>query len=1693
MSLYEDSLQYGVATTAVQAGDLDFGTKAGAVALGALHSGLGSIYNTGVGLVNALGGDLEETKTKNFLDSMDSDMGKYYQENKHAIDAAGFIATSLLPGMLAIKGLNYVRGGETIGAVGKALQFPRTKMAQSIEAGLSDLAVEGGTVFTQINRNKAAAMGWEVADQVLQAATFETAVALTMKQSPLLADDSWWDIGKGIATGAALGGVVGGTIGGLILNKEFKNAVRTVDREVNKAGNLALSGLENTNLSGGDKAMALMDSISQLPQEIHNAPSPVRFNFTLGGEKRSFPADLAPLIEKSKQASVRKALEQFELDVRKLTSGGDAATGGEQPEAAEAFANFLLKRQSELLKKGASSKEITDRMGDILYNATSVRAATSEPLFNSSDYWYFRKSLPPDQVANIKSLDDLKKLSTGQAPSTKDAYEKPFVFLGSPTQFANQRLAAIGREGEDGFPTLKAAWDAGHDMAMMPDGALRVNFKSGLWKQVEDQTLASRQYLNTYTGAFSSDTILTAADLAKAGTKLDITPLGVISTKTNGDKKVINMAARYNAEGDVEYHTARHAWASELTALTFPREVASTDISLLSRLSEFGPDFRDSIIVHHPDGSTSTGEAASSILLRNKVEGIKQLFDSGMQDTREVAYRFATSQKWVEELVGKEFGHALRDFSALEEGSRRELNDFLSRENLLVSYARPQQFTALDTIDPKLPWRERRDALLAQAQANGGQFVEGEVAWAHRVQQAITANRNAAASVLGGETLAKFPELTADAARKATSLGSGATFFGAANANHGTIDALFQQIGKLTHGEIQNSINNVMDSFSAAGTLLLNNKQAAAEVGIIRSLVSNAENKFVVDASRPNAFIDREMARAPSPEAAQARKTKLEADGQRSEIIVQNPDAMQFLLSHMQINGERLEKEKVLATAKGLTSNKDSTALYFPPIDTNYFQHFAFVKPVDGKMFGTSEVAMIFGRDAKELSERMGRVDRQLFDVITKDGTERYYKAKGLYDFDQTINERSIDSSLRRSGALANFQPETRVENIVEDFIRFHTNQETKVVRNAIETHYAQQVAELRSLGDSYVGEATSKFSGTSRTAKSEVANPYGDYIKTMLDVSKRSEYPLFHQINEFIDAVGTRAYRMADEVFGKARDGLIPWTEANAIAEQHGIKGLYSDRDSYFLTNAPRDRNLIKETIAKANGLLSNLVLRFDFAQAAINVISTPMLGMTEYSAIKATLKDTSSEEGKALRELLHIGVPGSDIQMPTYTKALFQAVKNFHGPQKQELLDRYLANGDIKNTLHYAQEAIDNLSLSPNFKLFNERVEKAGDIIGKITRTDWAEQFTRFVTADVARQITEPAVALGKMDLATANTFISTVVNRVQGNYITSQRPIVFQGVTGSAMGLFQTYSFNLLQQLFRHIEDRNIKAIGTMYGMQAGLFGLNGLPMFDAINTHIIGNAGINKGHYDSYSLAPELLGKKLGDWLMYGTASAFPLLPTNAPALYSRGDINPRHIAILPTSLSEIPAIDASIRTVTNLKSLGSKLIGGADIGTTLLEGLEHNGINRPLAGLAQLALGQSTTSRGNLISAQNDFSLITSAARIAGAKPMDEAIALNNNYRLNAYTIADKDRMEQLGETVKTKLLRNQLPADDELMGFMHDYARIGGRIENFNGAIQHWSKDANTSVVEKLRSNLNNPVGRRLSEVMGGVPLEDNR
>ncbi|HEY9657016.1 MAG TPA: hypothetical protein V6C65_01030, partial [Allocoleopsis sp.] len=364
-------------------------------------------------------------------------------------------------------------------------------------------------------------------------------------------------------------------------------------------------------------------------------------------------------------------------------------------------------------------------------------------------------------------------------------------------------------------------------------------------------------------------------------------------------------------------------------------------------------------------------------------------------------------------------------------------------------------------------------------------------------------------------------------------------------------------------------------------------------------------------------------------------------------------------------------------------------------------------------------------------------------------------------------------------------------------------------------------------------------------------------------------------------------------------------------------------------------------------------------------------MLG-TELSSIKALAKSNPEVLG-ALQNLMQTQVPGSDIQFPSTIKLIYNAVRNYWNDDGT-LLQRYKQGGHVSSILQQTKDALGDMAYRPDLAppAWAQKLNNAVAIGAKITGSDFHEQMTRFVSADVMRQLTDPLVKAGQMSVADQEAFMGTFVNRVQGNYVRSQRPQIFQGTVGAAIGLFQTYQFNVLQQLFRHIADGNTRALLTFGGLQTSIYGLNGLPFFDAINQHVIANAAGNTDHKDAYTTVPQIMGKQLGDWLMYGTPSAFPLWAGKGPALYSRGDINPRNSTIIPTSLSEIPAVSAGMHLAQTIYNFGSNIGNGANIGQAMLQALEHQGWNRPLAGFAQVLAGKSTTTNGNLVSAASDF-------------------------------------------------------------------------------------------------------------------------
>lgn len=1637
-----DSYVMGADNVNIQAGGASFFDTAGDVLTkgigGAALSGLYGIVNTGVDLSNKVfGTSYERADTSATLHDLDQNWGDYYDQHKQVADAAGFIASSLIPGTLAVKGLKLLQAGNAAGAVGRVLGYTNRMESAYLNDALTQLATEGGTVFSQLNKAKSASIAWGVADNVLQTAAFEVGVTASMKASPMLDNESWTDIAHDIAITSLTGGAVGGAIGGIFTNRLFKDAGKLVDKEVmkyNLAGNPGAIALEK-----GDSTYSIIDSLFSLPKEVLNPV--IKLNHGRAADGVLDKLDLTSLLNRKLQDSVSRGIQKFEGSLTNIVKD-DVSVG-------TPFAKSLVDVVKEGIANKVPEESIRNQMESMLLNLHSVEAIGDHALDVSGELRFLN---PKGSF-----LKDGEKVFSSEVPNPLEIGKtKPLVFrvMGDENQATK---AAIGVDAA----TKEEAFAKGFDFAFDPDGTVFVNPASKIYKRAEDDAANfSPMFYNITTKKTGFDVVPGIADMATPRVPLTYNRSGVQA----GSKTFAFRTNAFTQPADSIEATARTLWASNLPKIS--GEVYSNDIGMLEALRVLPREKTEGAILR--DAATGGTVPINDIgnfdqyVFSQKYEELTRLLNEAGPDAnlREIAARLNVTPEWMELGVANKFDKTIL---AKDPGWKPNPQRLDQRDNVIVRYN-------------------------TQALKDSEQFPDGLTAYHVRVNEADQRVKDAAKAVLG-DKYSLLTDIDKSLAQTADSQNVGAGFLTSANANYtDKLRVWAQNTGLWVDNAVRDTVNDKLLDLQGPAAKLLQNPKAAAEVSAATTAGRlSAEPMALYQDSLSGQWMMVDL----------KSYNKIQAGGEISftKRIPLSDDAGEFLNVYHQQHMDRVDKTKVLAAAQGTTLHWDPARLYFPPVDTQRVPFFAFVRQSDGTVFGSSEVSMLTARDAAELKSLAAQVEKDpRLKVIYKSNTEDYYKAKGDYDFARTLNEPVIDSTLRSQGKLGTYLPNLTPQAAVEDYVNFTQRAETKLIRDAVSANYAQPMAELSDLSAQHIAAQTSKFEGLTPRFQRSLTDPYDDAIKTALNISKRSEFTLWHQANEFVDQLGTRAWRGISGAFKDATDGKITWTEANNMLEKFGMGGHFKDEDAFAVAQSAPDRNLMQVAIRKANMLLANGMLRLDFANSLLNMISTPVLLGTEVSSIRNSLKN-DPELAAIFDSNLGVTVPGTTVTVPSTTKMLFKAVSNRFGQTGDDLMQRYRDIGAVKGKPSEFYQMLDQTSLVPGLvpsqyaKTVDSWVEKGA----RLTFNTQAEELTRFASADVMRQMTQPVVDAGKMSIQEQNNYINIFVNRVQGNYVASQRPMMFQGTLGAAVGLFQTYQFNMMQQLYRHIENRDYKTLAVAAGLQSSLFGANGLPFFGGVNTHIIGNASINDKHEDMYSYSVKAMGKEIGDWMMYGTASAFPLFSDQAPALWTRGDLNPRYVTMVPTDLASIPAVQASMKVLGTVTTMAKQLSQGSDMMPAMLNALEHNGVSRPLAGVAQVMKGNATTTKGDLISSSQDLWSIANFSRLLGAKPMDESVALTEMYRGSAYKAVDKERIDLLGSVVKDKLRNNQPISSEDWLDFQGKYAAAGGRIQGFSAAMQRWDKASNVSVVNQLARHNNTTAGQRMLEIMGADPLHDYR
>lgn len=1570
-------------------------SNAGKFIATSILSGADSLYNTATTVGSWAGVSDGPHDTGEWIASLDDDLGKYYQENRQAVDLAGFVATSFIPGLGGVKILNAgQRALKTASATGlmganlaraTGLLVPETEMFVKLSA--KEIAQSSGAV-SMLNANTLKALGSGVYQNVLEAAAFETAVQATMFKSPILEQQDGWDIAKNIAFGGLLGGAIGGSIEGA---KSFFGIKKLVQGETLSSKPFSSRFISAEATPADQKIILTAEARDSraVPINLQGDAYPIGDSNSIANQKLY-------------ASSIEKDNNEIRANINSLVKGTDGTVG--------------------------------NMVADALHNAPAPQML--ETMLHANEIGTLGSVSTLDKVMNKAT----KALDLDAASGIKTRYVK-----------------LIGEEAGnvlDSPPVIASIADNVRTSA-------NLSTKDAVLKEVRDYK-------------FNTKTLWNAAEL-------------------NGVK------AHTEAE-------ARYIWAdSILPEIKDGTVIHENDIPLLERaFKDMQTGKSPAIKLQYSDGSISDGVTKQTLfkLLKDNKEAVandlleRMVFEGSVpveQGTEAIAkivnvkrsYLEGTQTGLTSDIFAKQAVDAAYQQSLVSKGLRNA-NDEVANTAFLPKYAK---------LSYKIP-EDLKDI--------NGNILDG-MTWIKQQQKLFQESADRVFAKNAGSDIDSSAVPISDNVLLNANLtegGAGLTSF--ANGTYGSLGSYVQQIGANVTRPLKAAYRKATaDAFEGPLVAMGSKKEAAIEFDIINNKIASTTEHYVLDdiglSGEQYALVSKKV-RDYAQAVAEGKDvpTPVLQKGAPEYIPIQNEETYNTIAAHIKREGDRVSVQKEINAALGQEDNK-LTDIYRPlRPNPNDYPFFAFVK--DPKVTGAGHTTMIHAQTEAELKRLVDAVPTdQGYKVIYKDQAEEYYKARGEYEYSRTLNENYIDSDLKSRGINSQFFTKTDPQKIVDDILNYHLRQDDVTAVELVRMKYQKAFDWLEDQGKQFTTVGSSRYGYALNNVEKFGRNPYTDYTKTALDVSKASEYSLLYSANRAIDKAVSTAIGAVSNVFSKAKSPS-DLAEINDILENYGINTAYNTAAHDALVNHTAPKAALSKFIRTSNAMLSKFVLQLDPLNGLNNAIGANILRSTELQQLTQAISEGNSDLAGQLAGLAKINVPGvNGQQMLSPAKLLAKSLQNFTSDDGT-LLKQYQSEGLIKDTLNQFKDILDDFTLrgTESASDLDNRLNSAwakaknlgNDVLAKgetYSGNKFFEQFNRFMSADVMRQITDLGEQHGLMTSAEAKAYRNTFVNRVEGNTIASQRPVMFQGPIGQALGLFQSYQFNLMQQLFRYVGEGTGKDAAMLLGLQGTFYGINGLPAFNAINTHIVGNLSGNKNHTDLYDATYGIAGKTAGDFLMYGIPSS--IIQTN---LYSRGDINPRSLTIIPNRIQDIPIVSAYTKLFSSIFDTASKIQGGGNLWESILQGAEHNGISRPLAGLAQTLQATtgngvvfSTTSKGSIIGS-NDFMSFSTLSRLAGGRPLDEAIVNDGAYRISAYEAAQKEAHDKLVAAAKTTMIQGQQASPDSISKFAETYAALGGKQAQFNKFMLNTMKSANTSQSQKIMQQLQNPFNQKMQILMGG-------
>lgn len=920
--------------------------------------------------------------------------------------------------------------------------------------------------------------------------------------------------------------------------------------------------------------------------------------------------------------------------------------------------------------------------------------------------------------------------------------------------------------------------------------------------------------------------------------------------------------------------------------------------------------------------------------------------------------------------------------------------------------------------------------------------------------------------------------------RDANRYGSRPTMWAFANGRYGSFNSHMQNIGNFVFDTGRASDELSETALAKAKEIILKNPSVAAEFAATTQLVrarAAAEYQIVNSAAEG--------------EAEKWSLRFLDKDGNdlAEPIEFVNPMTADVWRDHIALNNRAISANKTINSSQGIPYNRKAGVAYGIPVDPTKLKHFAFVK--NTSIQGAGETTMVHAPDAASLEKYLAQIQSKFpeWEIYTKPETEEYFKAMHEYQFDRTINSQRIDASLASHGISATPIPRTNPKDVAEDLINFHKRQFRLINANVVKAKYGQLFDELGNQARITGAFSESKYPDVVDMALGDPKNmnPYIGYIKTALNISTKNDIPIMSSANKFVNDAASAMFNKGAMIYHQARpikpDDLA---KVSDILEAHGFKPGYYDAAMHLMANAPANREVASKFVRAAGGILSTTFLRWDPFNALVNRLGSIVMTNSEAAWIKQMIKDGDNAQ---LGSLANVQLPGTDSKIFSPVLSVWNGMRDVFtdaGREKGLAFKQWGVNPDIRSQidsmLSYSSITGQESSRELTSKMQN-LAKWTSNHLEIVTGNKAMEYLNRYTAANWATEVAQAGIRQGVITPAEGHAFIRSFVNKTQVNLNPAQRPGLFQGPIGMMMGLFQSYQFNLMQQLFKYSENGMTKQLAMYAGLQGSFFGLNGLPGYAMINNYAMALNG-NTEHKGIDDILSEGVSAGAASWILYGAPSN--LLHAN---LFVRGDATPQS----PSSLGDFPMIGMWADFFRNLYKTTRNMANGGGVWNSLLFGLEHNGINRPLAGIAQTIRGltdgsgevKSYDNTGKFISSNDLYSLAT-LARLAGGHPLGEAAVRNEMWKIQSIRSGARQALNNAGVALRLATQSGGQPSPEMITNLFQQFTDAGMNPADFNRWMLRKYNDSNQSEVQKMQMLLGNPVSIRMQQLLGSPDVD---